>query len=153
LRNDWPRLRQWAERYAGLSARRELPRWRADWFRDADAGPDDVTIVTATQVNPGPTKVLDWSISPPLGPGQTRDVVLFADTFNRYFEPENIAAASEVLKAAGCRVHIPRGLGRRPLCCGRTFLAVGLVAEARREAERTLGALRDYLYCNMPVIG
>ena len=34
LRNDVPRLRQWSERYAGLSARRSLPRWRADRWRE-----------------------------------------------------------------------------------------------------------------------
>src|SRR5262245_3492081 len=34
LRNDMPRLRQWSERYAGLSARRDLPRWRAGAWRE-----------------------------------------------------------------------------------------------------------------------
>ena len=37
-----------------------------------------------------------------------REVVLFADTFNRYFEPENIEAALGVLAAAGYRVHLPQ---------------------------------------------
>src|SRR5205823_6201935 len=44
------------------------------------------------------------------------------------------------------------GLGRG-LCCGRTFLAVGLVDEARHEAERTIAALRPYADAAMPVIG
>ena len=64
------------------------------------------------------------------------DVVLFVDTFNRYFEPENARAAFKVLEAAGRRVYAPRGL-----CCGRTFLSVGLVDEARREARKMLEAL------------
>ena len=34
-----------------------------------------------------------------------RDLVLFGDTFNRYFEPENLAAAEQVLEAAGYRLH------------------------------------------------
>src|SRR6185503_8321441 len=54
------------------------------------------------------------------------DVVLFVDTFNRYFEPENARAALKVLQAAGYRVHAPRGL-----CCGRTFLSAGRVDEAK----------------------
>jgi FAD/FMN-containing dehydrogenase/Fe-S oxidoreductase len=154
LRNDVPWLRGWSEKFVGFSARRSLPRWRSDWFRDAAPGPDDPVIVVAKQVDPGATKVLAWSISPPLGPGQERDVVLFADTFNRYFERETIEAAIEVLKASGYRVHVPRALdGGRPLCCGRTFLAVGLVDEARREAERTIAALGPYLDGGMPVIG
>ena len=70
-------------------------------------------------------------------------VALFADTFNRYFEPENITAALAVLAAAGCGVHFPNA-GGRPLCCGRTFLAVGLVEEARREAERCVAALAPF---------
>ena len=41
----------------------------------------------------------------------------------------------------------------RPLCCGRTFLSVGEVDEARREAERTLAALAPYVARGVPVIG
>jgi Fe-S oxidoreductase len=39
------------------------------------------------------------------------------------------------------------------LCCGRTFLAVGLVEEARREAERSLAALEPLVARGMPVVG
>ena len=82
------------------------------------------------------------------------DVVLFADTFNRYFERENIDAARAVLSAAGYRVHfaVPAD-GGRPLCCGRTFLSVGKVAEARQEAERTVTALAPYAEQGVPVLG
>jgi Fe-S oxidoreductase len=80
--------------------------------------------------------------------------VLFADTFNRYFEPENLDAARAVLAAAGYRVRFaaPRD-GARPLCCGRTFLAVGKVDEARREIERTLAALTPFAERGVPIIG
>jgi FAD/FMN-containing dehydrogenase/Fe-S oxidoreductase len=76
------------------------------------------------------------------------DVVLFVDTFNRYFEPENARAALKVLEAAGHRVHAPRGL-----CCGRTFLSVGLVDEARREARGMLEALAPYAARGVPIVG
>jgi Fe-S oxidoreductase len=81
-------------------------------------------------------------------------VVVFADTFNRYFEPENIDAAIAVLAAGGYKIHFaaPKD-GARPLCCGRTFLAVGKTDEARREAERTLAALAPYVARGLPVIG
>jgi Fe-S oxidoreductase len=39
------------------------------------------------------------------------------------------------------------------LCCGRTFLAVGLVEEARAEAKRLLGALAPLIQRGLPVIG
>jgi Fe-S oxidoreductase len=128
LRNDLPWLARLSESVVGLSARRNLPQWRRDayWEKDTAVGPPD-------------------------GPG----VIFFADTFNRYFEPENIAAALDVLTAAGRRVHLPRPAdgGSRPLCCGRTFLSVGLVEQARREAERTLTALAPFLARGMPIIG
>ena len=82
----------------------------------------------------------------PSSPGMTvkrSEVVLFADTFNRYFERENLDAALAVLNAGGYRVHVAKPVdgSSRPLCCGRTFLSIGKVDEARQEAERTLAAL------------
>jgi FAD/FMN-containing dehydrogenase/Fe-S oxidoreductase len=76
------------------------------------------------------------------------DVVLFVDTFNRYFEPENARAALKVLQAAGNRVYAPQGL-----CCGRTFLSVGLVDEAKREAHKLLAALAPFAERAIPVVG
>ncbi len=115
------------ERLIGFSARRPLPRWRSDPFSDRErvAGPPD-------------------------GP----EVVLFADTFNRWFERETMDDALAVLVAAGYRVHLPRARdGRSPLCCGRTFLSAGLVDEARREARRVLDALAGFVRRGVPVIG
>jgi Fe-S oxidoreductase len=76
------------------------------------------------------------------------DVVLFVDTFNRYFEPENARAALRVLEAAGYRVHAPSGL-----CCGRTFLSVGLVDEAKREARRMIETLAPHAQKGVPIVG
>jgi Fe-S oxidoreductase len=84
--------------------------------------------------------------------GGNGDVVLFVDTFNRYFERENIDAALAVLSAGGYRVHVATPAdGGRPLCCGRTFLSVGKTEEARQEAERTLAALEPF--ADLPIIG
>ncbi len=74
------------------------------------------------------------------GQGTGPDVLLLADTFNRWFEPENLRAAIRVLQAAGFRPRVPKA-GSRPLCCGRTYLAAGMVERARAEARRTLAAL------------
>jgi Fe-S oxidoreductase len=43
--------------------------------------------------------------------------------------------------------------GARPLCCGRTFLSVGLVDEARLEARRTLDAVLPFAGRGVPIIG
>jgi Fe-S oxidoreductase len=81
--------------------------------------------------------------------------VLFADTFNRYFERENLDAAAAVLKAGGYRVLTvsPNDGAKRPLCCGRTFLSVGDVPRARAEMQRTLNALTPYVLRGVPVVG
>jgi FAD/FMN-containing dehydrogenase/Fe-S oxidoreductase len=127
LRDSMPVLTRMSEKHAGFSTRRKLPAWRADWFRDAAGEPN----------------------------GDGPEVVLFADTFNRYFEPDNLRAALAVLEAAGCRVHLPKPAdgAQRPLCCGRTFLSVGLVEQARAEAERTLAALEPYVARGIAVVG
>jgi Fe-S oxidoreductase len=83
-----------------------------------------------------------------------REVVLLADTFNNYFEPDNLEAACEVLEATGYQVNIARAAHEdRPLCCGRTFLSAGLVDEARAEAQRMIEALQPFVTRGVPVIG
>jgi FAD/FMN-containing dehydrogenase/Fe-S oxidoreductase len=121
LRNRVPALRRLLERTAGISAARPLPDWSSAPFRDTE------------------------TTAPPAPKG---DVYLLADTFNRYFEPENLRAAIKVLRAAGYRARIPATQGR-PLCCGRTWLAAGLIDKARAEAARTMAAMQD----DLPVIG
>jgi FAD/FMN-containing dehydrogenase/Fe-S oxidoreductase len=128
LRDTLPGAAKISEAIAGMSARRSLPKWRSDHFRDPLG---------------------------PAGPANGPEVVLFVDTFNRYFESENLDAALAVLSAGGycVRVAKPADGSSRPLCCGRTFLAVGQVDEARHEAERVLAALAPYLARGVPVIG
>ena len=91
----------------------------------------------------------------PPAQGGSPEVVLFADTFNTWFEPENARAAARVLEAADFRVRAaaPPAGEHRPLCCGRTFLSAGLVDEARREMERTLSALAPFIERDVPVVG
>lgn len=117
-----------SEKFAGLSAQRALPRWRRDVFKDG-AG-------RATPVG-------------------GREVVLWADTFNRYFERERLDAARAVLVAGGYSVHIaqPTDGTTRPLCCGRTYLAAGLMENAKHEAQRSLSALAPYAARGIPILG
>lgn len=125
LRNSLPGLATLLEGPTGFSANRALPAWRKDRFEDSEVA---------------------HSGSP--------EAVLFADTFNRYFEPENLRATTKVLSAAGIKIDVAKPEnGDRPLCCGRTFLAVGLVDEARVEAKRLLDALSPYAEKGIPIIG
>jgi FAD/FMN-containing dehydrogenase/Fe-S oxidoreductase len=96
-----------------------------------------------------------WSSHPYRGTssGAGREVVLLVDTFNRYFEPENARAAERVLIRAGYRVVSLDPGPARPLCCGRTFLAAGLVEEARHEARRMLDTLAPHVAAGTPIVG
>ena len=128
LRNRSRLLRGLSERVLALSAARALPEWSPHPFRNTEALPQ------GKGRGQGPTARND-----------PQDVLLFADTFNRYFEPENLRAAVRVLAAAGFRAVLPK----QRLCCGRTYLSAGLVEQARDQARRTLAALAG----TMPVIG
>ena len=90
--------------------------------------------------------------------GGTREVALFADTFNTYFEPDNLHAAVEVLTRLGYRVTLLRtatapSARRARCCCGRTFLSAGLVEEARAEARRVVAAAAAFLARGVPIVG
>jgi FAD/FMN-containing dehydrogenase/Fe-S oxidoreductase len=123
-RNALPPLARLMERALGISATRELPRFRRDAFHDAES---------------------------PVQGTAPHDVILFADTFSRAFEPANPRAALRVLAAAGQRVRVAAPeRGMRPLCCGRTYLAAGMVERARAEARRTLAAIGED---DTPVLG
>ena len=126
LRNKSVILRHLLESIAGISAQRDLPAWRRDVFDHAG----DV-----------------------VGPSDGREVVLFADTFNRFYERENLDDALRVLVAGGYRVHLPRLKDKRALCCGRTFLSAGLVNEARTELDRTVAAFAPFAARGVPIIG
>ena len=153
-RDRVPGIAVLSEALAGFSARRSLPRWRRDWFRDAPS--------PSLPRKGGREERVARSVPSPacgggLGRGQAQnspEVVLFVDTFHRYFERETIDAALAVLGAGGYRVHVATPVdGARPLCCGRTFLAIGKVDEARHEAERVLAALAPFLARGVPVVG
>jgi Fe-S oxidoreductase len=127
LRNRLPGAAWLSEKVVGFTARRPLPAWRSDVFRSQEV---------------------------PDGAAGGAEVMLFADTFNTYFEPENMRAAALVLAAAGYRVRVAAPAnGARPLCCGRTFLSAGLVEDAKTEAQRLVTALAPFVEHGVPVIG
>jgi FAD/FMN-containing dehydrogenase/Fe-S oxidoreductase len=127
LRDRIPGLATLSESVAGFAAKRRLPKWRRDYFRASE-----LTVAAN---------------------GGGREVVLFADTFNTYFEPENLRAAAAVLRAGGYTVRGAAPSGGRPVCCGRTYLATGMIEAARREAERLLEAFAPFVARGVPIVG
>jgi len=134
LRNRVPLLARLGERWLGLSARRSLPRWRADTY-------------FATQ---RPCASAHEAIAAHARDG--RGVLLFVDTFNGHFDSENAHAAQRVLEAAGYAVHVARK-PRGHYCCGRTYLASGMVDEARTKAREMLDAMAPFIEAGVSVVG
>ncbi|MBU2487055.1 MAG: FAD-binding protein [Alphaproteobacteria bacterium] len=125
LRDQIPGLAGLSEKLTGFTAKRALPQWSATPFKDSEL-----------KDSPAP------------------QAVLFVDSFNRYFEPENLRAAIRVLQAAGVSLDVVKAVDRgRPLCCGRTFLSVGLIDKAKEEAQRLVDALLPYAEKGLPIIG
>jgi FAD/FMN-containing dehydrogenase/Fe-S oxidoreductase len=148
LRDRLPGAAKLSELVTGFSARRPLPKWRGDVFRD------DTNSSWPGSSRPSTSSSPQGVDARHKAGHDNGEVVLFADTFNRYFERENLDAAVEVLTAAGYRVHAAKPAdGGRPLCCGRTFLSVGKVDEARQEAERALAALAPFAARGVPIVG
>jgi len=137
-------LQEWV---MGISAQRSLPIWKSRNFWNQKAK-------TAYQYTP--EELANHS--------DGKGVVLLADTFNAYFEDENLQAALKVLNAAGYRVHIPHksqshekpqaehGCAKE-FCCGRTYLAAGMVDKAKATLGELVDHLAPYADKNIPIIG
>lgn len=123
-------VRWLVEAVAGFAAARPLPQWQKPWKESGiPSRPADVK-------------------------GDGLDLILFGDTFNRAFEPENLEAAERVLMEAGYRLHrVEIAPGARSPCCGRTFLSIGRVDEARKEAGRLIEAWLPFVERGARIVG
>jgi Fe-S oxidoreductase len=136
LRNTVPGARWLGEKVLGLSAKRSLPAWRSDTFWRASDPSMFVSREPAIAAAREGRKV----------------AVLFVDTFNGNFESENALAAARVLSAAGYALHTVQKDGSHH-CCGRTFLAQGMVDEAKAKAAALLDALLPLADAGIAIVG
>ena len=124
--DDIPGFSVISEKIFGISSKRKLPRWDENPFSAKEAS-------------------LSKSGS---------EVVLFADSFNTYFEPNILRDALALLENAGKKVIVPSFKNsRKNLCCGRTFLSSGLIDEAKIEAENLIENLYEYVERGIPIVG
>jgi Fe-S oxidoreductase len=140
LRNRQGWIARLGERWFGIAACRRLPEPASRAF-ETRREPTEATLHVEAGV------VSD-----------ERSVILFVDTYARHFAPEVAEAAEAVLAAAGYRVQVlvpvpDDAEPDRALCCGRTYLSLGQIESARREAARMLAALRPALAAGTPVVG
>ena len=141
LRETLPGARRLGERLLGFSAKRSLPRWRADTFwrepGDGDWASREAVLEAASS--------------------GAKAAVLFVDTFNGTFERENAIAAARVLRTAGYRVHTLSKGGkagnRGHYCCGRTYLSIGMVDGARTKARQLIQALEEFARRGIAIVG
>ena len=133
LRDKIPGLAVLSEKVLGLSAKRTLPQWKArNFFNSAPVSATREEVLAAD--NP---------------------VVLFVDTFNGYFESDNVTSALKVLQAAGYTVHVATKTiaDGKSLCCGRTFLASGMVDQAKAKAKELVAALLPFAAKRIAIVG
>jgi Fe-S oxidoreductase len=137
LRNRMPLLAALTEKLLGLSAKRSLPEWQMRHFFNATASSASRTASR--------DEVL----------AAARGVVLFVDTFNGYLESANAHAAVKVLQAAGYTVHVATKLqdDGQHLCCGRTYLASGMVDKARDKAREVVQSLLPFAEKGLSIVG
>jgi Fe-S oxidoreductase len=133
LRNRSGVLAALGEKLLGFSAKRSLPEWQAQhFFNSGVRGATREEVLVAAQ-----------------------PVVLFVDTFNGFFESANAQAAFDVLQAAGYTVHIAskQGGDGKHLCCGRTYLAGGMVEQAKAKAGELLQAMQPFVAKGIAIVG
>jgi len=114
-------------RLLGFAPARKLPQWHRSPWNDSE-------------------------LPPPSTVTRPADVILFVDTFTRWFEPEVPRAAKKLLEAGSWQTQTPQHLGR-PLCCGRTYLSGGMLDEARQELRRVLDALAPAARAGAWIVG
>ena len=77
-----------------------------------------------------------------------QEVLLWPDTWNNYFHPEALTAASEVLHASGHTVTT----ARKHICCGRPLYDFGFLDEARNYLSRILDEFAPQIDAGIPVV-
>jgi FAD/FMN-containing dehydrogenase/Fe-S oxidoreductase len=137
LRDKVPGLALLSEKLLGLSAKRSLPKWQRNTFWTQNA-PVRATSATREEVL-----------------AAQKPVVLFVDTFNGYFEPDNANSALEVLSALGYTTYVAtkKVADGKALCCGRTYLVSGMVDQARAKAAELISALLPFADKGIAIVG
>ena len=136
LRDKIPGLAALSERLLGLSAKRTLPQWKSRHFFNSP--------------HTGATREELMSAAKP--------VVLFVDTFNGYFDASIASYALKVLSGLGYKAYVATknvasGESGKPLCCGRTYLASGMVDAAKAKAGELIDALLPFAQKGIPIVG
>jgi Fe-S oxidoreductase len=135
LRDTLPGAAWLSEKLLGFSAKRTLPKWRTDTFWQSL----DTSLLASREETIAAAR-------------SGKAAILFVDTFNGMFESENALAAARVLSTAGYTLHtVIKARGHH--CCGRTYLASGMVDEAKVKASALIDALLPFAQAGVAIVG
>ncbi len=122
---ELPLVRSLMDRWIGIDRRRPLPPFAEKTF------------------------MAWWRLHQPSSrAGANGSVMLLADTYTNYYEPEVGQAAVRVLEAFGYRVEVPA-----LRCCGRPMISKGMLAQARENAVHNVATLADAARRGIPLVG
>ncbi len=129
-----PGFRHLLQKILGLAPQRILPRLASTSFRQ--------------WVRRHRSSLFSEEGSPELTPSNSRQVVLWVDTFNNYFHPEISQAALEVLENAGFTMIC----SRRALCCGRPLYDFGMLEKAKDNLTEIMRVLGPQIDAGLPIV-
>ena len=137
LRNKIPLLPTITQLLIGITAKRQLPVPVKSSFLSEH---DETTLFS------------------PSNKETDKEVVLLIDTFTDNYSPQYATDAISVLNKAGYKVYITKPnknieQSSRPLCCGRTHIANGLIEQAKFEASRMLSVLLPHAEAGRSIVG
>ena len=156
LRDRIPGLAALSEKLTGFSARRTLPQWqRSTFWKQVDTALAEKSKTKNSRDSAARTGERLRSATREEVLTARKPVVLFVDTFNGYFESDNASSALKVLQASGYTVHVAtkKIADGKHLCCGRTYLASGMVDEAKAKARELVDALLPFAEQGIAIVG
>ncbi len=122
----------------GIHQKRDIPKFAKQtfkkWFMDRP-----LLDVREPIIHPNPKEPT---------PLITKQVVVWADTFNNYFRVETAKAAVRVIEEAGFTVKVYR----QDLCCGRPLYDWGMLARARNYLEEILHVVGPDISAGIPMV-
>ncbi len=133
LRNSSKLIALWAEKLVGISHKINLPE--------------------PVSSSDSPLEILLSSYSIKTVEPVVAEVCLFVDTFCKNFEPNIVLDAVIVLSQAGYKVSLVNAAKHENLCCGRTYLAQGMIKEAQTKALALVATLYEKVNAGISVIG
>jgi len=121
---------------AGVDQHRTMPKYAAITFREWFRNRESSSVNRENQIRNRQSAI------------DNQKVILWTDTFNNFFLPETLVAATEVLEAAGFEVMITG----QSLCCGRPLYDFGMLNTAKKMLQNIIHNLHSEIVQGIPIV-